>query len=410
MSSLLSLIKRVYNVIYLPAVEPSPDSPPIKFGILGAANIAPPALISPAKNHPEAVVYAVAARDLSRAQEFAKKYSIEKAYGGPNGYQELLDDPEVEAVYNPLPNGLHFEWTMKALAAGKHVLLEKPSANTAEETRQMFEFAEKKGLVLLEAFHYRFHPAVQRAKAILNSGELGAIKSIETSLATPAGLVGRDDIRFKHALGGGSLMDMGCYTISSLRYLASSEPTSVLSATTDIAFAKPNDPEKSHLVDRAARATLSFPNDITGSIFCDFRMPPSYGFIPKFPDVNLRVKCEGGELSLSNFVLPTIFHSLVVKKFGKGGKTETRVEKVYSPRDLKEGDRESAGWAGRKGEDYWTTYRYQLEAFIDRLKGRTPQTWVEAEDSIATMKAIEMVYAKNGLGSRPASTFKLPEA
>jgi predicted dehydrogenase len=127
-------------------------SRPLRFGILGAANIAPPALINPAISHPEAEVYAVAARDPQRAQAYARKHGIPKVH---TSYDALIHDPEIDAVYNPLPNGLHYEWTMKALEAGKHVLLEKPAANTAEETKQMFELAERKGLVLLEAFHYR---------------------------------------------------------------------------------------------------------------------------------------------------------------------------------------------------------------------------------------------------------------
>ena len=182
------------------ANPPAPEAPtdsPLRFGILGAATIAPIALVVPVKNHPDAVVSAVAARDQRRANAFAKKHGIPKAYGGPGSYQSALvyassSVPHVDresksfwmilrlmscitlwvgyflirvrswmkqltrnSLVSQLPNGLHYEWTMKALAAGKHVLLEKPSANTAEETRRMFAFAQEKRLVLLEAFHYR---------------------------------------------------------------------------------------------------------------------------------------------------------------------------------------------------------------------------------------------------------------
>jgi predicted dehydrogenase len=99
---------------------------------------------------------------------------------------------------------------MKALAAGKHVLLEKPAADTAEETREMFKLAESKGLILMEAFHYRFHPAVQRLKAIVDGGELGAVKHISTSLTVPKCIMRPGDIRYEYELGGGALMDMGC--------------------------------------------------------------------------------------------------------------------------------------------------------------------------------------------------------
>lgn len=141
----------------------------------------------------------------------------------------MLDDPEVDVIYNPLPNGLHFEWTMKALKAGKHVLLEKPATDTADEATQIYALAERKGLVVLEAFHYRsglassyrsflrtnrhhlsFHPAIQRVKAILDSKELGAIKSISAALTAPSGTAKEDDIRWNYELGGGSTMDPGC--------------------------------------------------------------------------------------------------------------------------------------------------------------------------------------------------------
>ncbi|KAK0470779.1 NAD(P)-binding protein [Armillaria novae-zelandiae] len=384
MSSFFSFLKRVYNAASPPVAAPLPDSKPIKFGIIGAAAIAPDAIINPAKSHPEAVVYAVAARDIHRAKAYAKKYGIEKVYGGPNGYQELLDDPEIEAIYNPLPNGLHYEWTMKALLAGKHVLLEKPSSNTAEETRKMFELAESKGLVLLEAFHYRFHPAIQRAKDILDSGELGKIKSISTTLMLHAGFMSADDIRFKYDLGGGAMMDVGTYTLNCIRYLASANPVSVLSASAEIHT-------PSSLIDRRTTATLELPNDIIGTLTCDLAVP--WKFIPPLPSISAKVECEGGTLEVYNYVMPTWYHSITVTKRG-GAK---RVEKVYK-----------YATKGAKGEDWWMTYRYQLEAFVDRLKGRTPQTWLDKEDAIANMEWIEKIYEKTGLGVRPKSEYVAP--
>ncbi|KAG6908958.1 hypothetical protein DXG01_002564 [Tephrocybe rancida] len=400
MSSIIGLVKRVITAFNPPTSPPSAESRPLKFGVLGAAVIAPVAIISPARNHPETVVYAVAARDKARATTFAKKYGIEKAYGGPNGYQELIDDPEVDAIYNPLPNGLHFEWTMKALSAGKHVLLEKPSANTAEETRQMFELAEKKGLVLLEAFHYRFHPAVQRVKAIIDGKELGAIKHIDALLSIPKGFFNKNDIRFDFALGGGSLMDMGCYTLNIIRYLSSSDPTSVITAEHDLfipasapASFKPN-------VDRETTASLALLNDVTASFKVDLGVPFKYGIIPLMPKVSAVITLEGGKIELYNFIAPTIYHSITVTAKSADNKPKTRVEKVYT---FTEGNMEG------KGEVWWTTYRFQLEAFVDRIKGRTPQTWVEKEDSIANMHWIEQIYAKTGLGSRPKSEFVLSQ-
>lgn len=394
MSTIIGFVQRVYKALLSPPqVEAYSASKPIKFGILGAAKIAPFALISPAKSHPEVEVYAVAARDERRALDFGKKHGIPKIYGGHNGYQSLLNDPDVEVVYNPLPNGLHYEWTMKALAAGKHVLLEKPAADTAEETRAMFEFAERKGLVLMEAFHYRFHPATQRVKAILDSGELGAIKSITANLAFPnLNLIKETDIRFNYDLGGGALMDMGCYTLNCIRYLCSSNPISVLSA--NHILHTPSSSAKDYVpnTDQGTTATLSLPNNVVATLNCNFRLPYYLGFIPPMPDVTVTVECEGGKVEMINFVMPTLYHSIKVNVHNK----KTRVEKVYKFTDVR---------VDAKGEDWWTTYRYQLEAFVDRLKGRTPQTWVDMEDSVTNMEWIEKIYAKTGLGSRPKSSY-----
>ncbi|KAH0582811.1 hypothetical protein H2248_010719 [Termitomyces sp. 'cryptogamus'] len=386
MSSIIGFIRRILTGLNPPVSVPTPESGPLNFGILGAATIAPIAIVTPAKNHEETIIYAVAARDKAKATAFAKKYDIEKAYGGPNGYQELIDDPEIDAIYNPLPNGLHYEWTMKALAAGKHVLLEKPSADTAEETRQMFDFAEKKGLVLLEAFHYRFHPAIQRVKAIIDSKELGAIKHISASLAIPKGMGPKtSDIRYNFTLGGGSLMDMGCYTLNVIRYLSSSNPTSVISAEHSI-FTPVNSPASfKPNIDRGTTAMLALPKNATASLKCDLAMPLKYGFIPPMPLVNATITLEGGEIEIYNFVMPTLYHSIKVTTKDANKKIKTTVEKVYTFAD---------GKMEGKGEAWWTTYRFQLEAFVDRIKGRTPQTWVDKDDSIANMHWIEQIYAK----------------
>ncbi|KZP30646.1 NAD(P)-binding protein, partial [Athelia psychrophila] len=394
MFSLISLAQHIRTLNNPPALPV--QASPLRFGILGAANIAPNALILPARNHPEMVVYALAARDAKKAEAYAQKHKIEKVYSGAHGYQDLLDDPMVDAVYNPLPNGLHFEWTMKALAAGKHVLLEKPSADTADETRQMFELAERKGLVLLEAFHYRFYPAIARVKDILDSGELGPIKTMYGSFALPQGFVGADDINFQYALGGGALIGCGCYPLNALRYLASANPTAVLSATARTA---PSASDTGHLVDHATTATLSFPNDVTGTIHCDLAIPGwgPFGLIPSMLDMTVKVDCEGGSVELFNFAMSAYYHSITVLVKDDNGRLRKRVEKAYTFHD------------GRSEEEWWSTYRHQLEAFVDKVKGRTPKTWVGKEDSVDTMIWIEKVYEKTGLGSRPKSKYVPPE-
>ncbi|KAH9052591.1 NAD-P-binding protein [Lactarius vividus] len=374
MASLYGFAKRLYLVFNPPAPK-EPTASPLRFGILGAARIAPIALILPVKNHPDAVVTGVAARDQGRADAFAKKHGIPKAYGGSGAYQKLLDDPEIDVVYNPLPNGLHYEWTMKALAAGKHVLLEKPSANTAEETRKMFAFAQEKGLVLLEAFHYRFHPATRRVKAIIDSGELGTLTKIEVNFGIPGFFVKDNDIRMIYDLG---------YAMSISRYLANADPTKVISANAEVL---PKFPQ----VDVSTTATLAFPtlggsttngsaDGLTATLLTHFRLPPLLGFLPRWPDFSVRVSGTRGIVDLSNFPAPWVHHNITVESSEhEGGRMRKRTEKHY----------------GNLG---WTTYRYQLEAFH----------WYDAQDSITNLEWIEAVYKETGLGSRPPSTAQVP--
>jgi len=183
------------------------------------------------------------------------------------------------------------------------------------------------------------------------------------------------------------MMDMGCYVMSCVRYLAGTEPSSVISATADLLPADTR-------IDTGTTAVLAFPNDVTAEIMCHSLMPGwgPLGLLPRFPAVNVEARCEGGVVSLSNFVVPHIWHSINVTMSGG----QKRVEKVYTYKDGKE-----------KGEAWWSTYRWQLEAFVDKVKGREPQTWMTAEDSIANLEWIEKVYEKSALGSRPQSNFLL---
>jgi len=191
----------------------------VRFGILGAARIAPVAMVKPAAEETEAEVTAVAARDLERARRFAAKHKIPAAYGS---YAQLLANPSIDAVYIAVPNGLHGRWTKAALTAGKHVLCEKPFAANAEEAASVAEAARRSGLVVMEAFHYRYHALTRRMLEILSSGELGGIIKMEAWLCFP--LVPANDIRWDYELAGGTLMDAGCYTIHLLRTLAGAEP------------------------------------------------------------------------------------------------------------------------------------------------------------------------------------------
>ena len=178
--------------------------PPLRIGVLGAARIAPAAIIRPAQHVADVEVVSVAARDPERAKAFAAKHSIPKV---PRSYEELLADPDIDAVYNPLPNGLHGRWTLAAIAAGKPVLCEKPFTANADEARVVASAADSAGIVVMEAFHYRYHPLFTRVKELLDGGAIGPVVHIETWMCFPLPM--RKDIRWQLGLAGGATMDAG---------------------------------------------------------------------------------------------------------------------------------------------------------------------------------------------------------
>jgi predicted dehydrogenase len=326
------------------------ESQPLRIGVLGAARIAPMALTRPAREVPEAEILAVAARDAVRAEKFARRHSIPRVHPS---YDALLADPEIDAVYNPLPNGLHCEWTLKALRAGKHVLCEKPIAANSDEAIEMAEAADQAGLVLDEAFHWRAHPLAARMREIIESGELGEIRHVEASLCIPFLLPG--DIRYRFDLAGGATMDTGCYTISMVRHLANSEPE-VVSAE-----ARLSSPE----VDRSMRAEMRFEGGVTGRITCSL-------FSAKLFAINAKVEGTKGRMSAFNPVAPHVYHRLSVK-----GENGSRAERV-------------------KGD---VTYTHQLRAFVAHVRGGPPML-SDAWDGVANMRVIDAIYDKAGMKRR----------
>jgi xylose dehydrogenase (NAD/NADP) len=221
----------------------------LRWGILSTANITEKLLGS---GHDQQFV-AVGSRDLGRAQAFASEHGIARAHGS---YEELLADPEVDAIYNPLPNSLHVEWSIKALEAGKHVLCEKPMSRHPDEVDRAFDVAEREGRVLEEAFMWRHHPQVARTRELIAAGDIGDLRVIRAAFAFVA--ADPNDIRLQADLDGGGLMDVGCYCVSGCRTLASAEPVR--------GYAE-------HIpggngVDVALVATLRFPGDVVAHFDC----------------------------------------------------------------------------------------------------------------------------------------------
>jgi len=196
----------------------------VRWGVLGTAQIAKVCMIPAILKSKDGMLQAIASRNLAKAQALVEKHQQGIAY---EGYATLLEDPEIDAVYIPLPNQLHKEWTIKALGAGKHVLVEKPFAMNAREAEAMEETAQRYDRLLMEAFMYRFHPRSQRIKQLVDEGALGKISLIRSAFTFPVKRDGSNERLFLPEMGGGSLWDVGCYGVSLARWLLGEEPTAV---------------------------------------------------------------------------------------------------------------------------------------------------------------------------------------
>lgn len=193
----------------------------VNWGILGTANIARWATIPGMKKAKGCRLYAIAGRSLAKAEAYAAEFGFEKAYGS---YDELIADPDVQAVYIPLPNDLHLPWVKKALEAGKHVLCEKPLAMNAAEAREMFDTAEKNGVFLMEAYAYLHSPFIESLKKDIADGLIGDVDYIDTAFVTQGYL---EDFRLHKEHGGGAMYDLGCYCTTMILTLIDSEVTGV---------------------------------------------------------------------------------------------------------------------------------------------------------------------------------------
>jgi D-xylose 1-dehydrogenase (NADP+, D-xylono-1,5-lactone-forming) len=193
----------------------------LNWGLLSTANINR-ALINPLRASKRTHLLAVASRSISSAESYAREWNIPRAHGS---YEALLADPEIDVIYNSLPNHLHAEWTIKALRAGKHVLCEKPIALTLDEVDAMSQAAHETGKVLEEAFMYRHHAQTLKVKEIVDSGTLGELQLIKGAFTFT--LTHEGDIRSKQETGGGSIWDIGCYPISYARMIVGANPLEV---------------------------------------------------------------------------------------------------------------------------------------------------------------------------------------
>jgi len=226
-------------------------APAVKWGILSTADINRK-LIPGAHASPKVELIGVASRDKGRADGYAREWQIDRAYGS---YDELLADPDVEAIYNPLPNTMHAEWSIRALDAGKHVLCEKPFSRHVEEVEASFDAAERNDRLLSEAFMFRHNPQTARVKELVDGGAIGELRLVRSTFSY--GLYDTDNIRLRTDVEGGALMDVGCYCVSGSRLLGG-EPESVYASAW---FGETG-------TDWVFTATMRFPGDVLAIFDC----------------------------------------------------------------------------------------------------------------------------------------------
>lgn len=322
----------------------------IRFGALGVAKITPRALTYPCMDEPGARVMAIAARNRARAEDYARHAHIPLVL---DDYRAVIEHGEVDAVYIPLPITAHEEWTLAALAAGKAVLCEKSFAANAGQARRMADAAASAGLVLMDAFHYRYHPVFCRAKEIFDSGVLGTVESIDAAFHVP--VTDPADIRMNYATGGGVTMDIGCYPISWVRHLTGAEPEVASAAAV---LGPP-------LVDVRLDAELVFPGGVRAHTSGDMRPEARFR-------AEIEVRGSAGMLRVVNPLVPQIGHRIELTLQGRTT-TETR--------------------------DRRPTYGYQLDAFIAAVEQDAP-VLTDAHDAVAQMQAIDRIYEAAGLPVR----------
>lgn len=325
----------------------------LKIGALGAASITPVALIQPASQIPEdVVVHAITASDAKRATAFALKYGICEVMPS---YEALVESDAIDAVYIALPIANHFEWSIRALRAGKHVLCEKTLAQNAKEARIMRDIALECRRNLVEAFHYRYHPLIQHVLELLQEGVIGEIESIASHFyaSIPQS---ETDIRWVYELGGGSTMEIGCYAIHLIRAVAGEEP--------EVRHAKARTgPPK---IDVCMESDLLFPGGISAQVVSamDCRLEKA--------DTAIKIRGTCGTIQIANPFAPHLGHTLTIEK----GKSR-RVKSILGQ----------------------TTYLHQLRAFVALLRDGT-STPMGPEDSIANMRVIDDIYQAAGLPPR----------
>ncbi|MGO4443688.1 Gfo/Idh/MocA family protein [Mycobacterium sp. 2YAF39] len=318
----------------------------LRIGVLGASRIAESAIVAPAHELGHRLV-AVAARDPQRARAFAEKYGVERVVAS---YHDVINDPEVDVVYNPLANSLHAPWNLAAVAAGKPVLTEKPFARNRTEALRVAQAADEAGVPVMEGFHYLFHPVTRRALELAGDGTVGDLTHVEVRMAMPQ--PEDSDPRWSLELAGGALMDLGCYGLHVMRQMG--HPSIVR------AHAKEHSPG----IDAWCDVELGFPSGATG-LSTHSMVADDYSF-------TIQIVGTKGDVLVHNFIKPHEDDRLTIR----------------TP-------------AGNTVEHLGTrpSYTYQLESFADHVLHGAPLP-LNNSDAVENMAYVDAAYRAAGMDPR----------
>lgn len=325
------------------------DGQKIRLGVLGCASVTAFTVIDPVQRGARMVLESVASRDARKAADYAREHGFARSYGR---YEDLLADPELDAIYIPLPNALHHDWAIAAMRAGYPVLCEKPLAMNAREAEEMARVSDETGSRLVEAFHWRSHPQAKRILQLVDEEVIGTPRELEMVFTIPAEWIPQDNIRYDRALGGGALMDLGCYCIDLIRKIARSEPSEV-SASAEITHGG---------VDSAMAAVLAFDTGLEANLSCSL-----VGSGPMEQWVTVR-----------------------------GAKGEMRVKCPISPSAGGEITVEAGETRFTETADPTPSWFFQANEFADIVLKKIEPRWT-AWDGVANMKVIDRAYQAAGM-------------
>lgn len=323
----------------------------VRWGIISTAHIATQRVVPAVKRGRNVEIAAISSRNLTTAKQSAEALGIPTAYGS---YDELLADPTIDAVYNPLPNGMHHEWTIKAARAGKHVLCEKPAADNAVQAHEMMDACREHGVLLMEAFMYRFSERNLRAREIVFSGLLGEVNLIRSSFSFSLPR-DPDNVRFSRKLSGGALGDAGTYPVSAVRFLLGEEPMSIDARLTI-------DPEFG--VDMAGVASMGFASGCLAVIDFSFQQDRRQ---------SIEVVGTNASMQIDQWVLPSVENKLITIT-NKG----EQIQEEFGPAD---------------------TYKLEFESMSDSILNGVGTVW-DGEDLIRQATVLDGIRESHDTGQR----------